>query len=77
MTTSDDDFREQLRRMRETHSVGVILGMLTEVVKDEADAEFVAGDFDAEDDQTRIVLGTLYCLTVAVDSVRYRPTREA
>ena len=74
--TSDDDFREQLRRMRETHSVGVILGLLAEVVKDEADAEFVAGDFEAEG-QTRIVLGTLYCLTVAVDSVRYRPTREA
>ena len=47
--TSDDDFREQLRRMRETHSVGVILGLLAEVVKDEADAEFVAGDFEAED----------------------------
>ena len=74
--TSDDEFREQFRHMRKTHSVGVILGLLAEVVKDEADAEFVAGDFEAEG-QTRIVLGTLYCLTVAVDSVRYRPTREA
>ena len=74
--TSDDEFREQFRHMRKTHSVGVILGLLADVVKDEADAEFVAGDFEAED-QTRIVLGTLYCLTVAVDSVRYRPTREA
>ena len=74
--TSDDDFREQLRRMRETHSVGVILGLLAEVVKDEADAEFVAGDFEAED-QTRIVLGTLYSVSVGVDAVRYRPTREA
>jgi hypothetical protein len=72
----DDEFREQFRRMRETHSVGVILSLLAEVVKDEADAEFVAGDFVAED-QTRIVLGTLYTMTVGVDAVRYRPTREA
>lgn len=72
----DDEFREQLRRMRKTHSVGVILGLLAEVVKDEADAEFVAGDFVAED-QTRIVLGTLYSLSVGVDAVRYRPSREA
>lgn len=63
----DDEFREQFRRMRETHSVGVILSLL---------AEFVAGDFVAED-QTRIVLGTLYTMTVGVDAVRYRPTREA
>jgi len=74
--TSDDEFREQFRRMRKTHSVGVILGLLAEVVKDEADAEFVAGDFQAED-QTRIVLGTLYSVSVGVDAVRYRPTREA
>ena len=43
--TGDDEFREQFRHMRKTHSVGVILGLLAEVVKDEADAEFVAGDF--------------------------------
>lgn len=72
----DDEFREQFRQMRKTHSVGVILGLLAEVVKDEADAEFVAGDFVAED-QTRIVLGTLYSVSVGVDAVRYRPTREA
>ena len=74
--TGDDDFREQFRHMRKTHSVGVILGLLAEVVKDEADAEFVAGDFVAED-QTRIVLGTLYSVSVGVDAVRYRPTRGA
>ena len=74
--TSSDDVRDRLRTMRETHPVGSILGLLAEVVEGEADAEFVAGDFEAEG-QTRIVLGTLYCLTVAVDSVRYRPTREA
>ena len=62
--------------MRKTHSVGVILGLLAEVVEGEADAEFVAGDFQAED-QTRIVLGTLYSVSVGVDAVRYRPTREA
>lgn len=73
---NDDEFRQQLRHMRKTHSVGVILGLLAEVVKDEADAEFVAGDFQAED-QTRIVLGTLYSLSVGVDAVRYRPSREA
>jgi hypothetical protein len=73
---NDDEFRQQLRNMRKTHSVGVILGLLAEVVKEEADAEFVAGDFQAED-QTRIVLGTLYSLSVGVDAVRYRPAKEA
>ena len=69
---TSDDVRDGLRTMRETHSVGSILSLLAEVVKDEADAEFVAGDFEAED-QTRIVLGTLYSVSVGVDSVRYRP----
>ena len=73
---TSDDVREELRRMRKTHSVGAILGLLAEVMKDEADAEFVAGDFEAED-QTRVVLGTLYSVGVGVDAVRYRPTREA
>ena len=73
---TSDDVRGRLRTMRETHSVGAILGLLAEVVKDEADAEFVAGEFEAEG-QTRIVLGTLYSVSVGVDAVRYRPTREA
>ena len=73
---TSDDVRGRLRTMRETHSVGAILGLLAEVVKDEADAEFVAGDFEAED-HTRIVLGTLYSVSMGVDVIRYRPTREA
>lgn len=73
---TSDDVRNRLRTMRETHSVGSIIGLLAEIVKDEADAEFVAGDFVAED-QTRVVLGTLYTVSVGVDAVRYRPTREA
>ena len=68
---TSDDVRNRLRTMRETHSVGSILGLLAEVVKDEADAEFVAGDFQAED-QTRIVLGTLYSVSMGVDAIRYR-----
>ena len=73
---TSDEVREELRRMRKTHSVGAVLGLLAECVKDEADAEFVAGDFEAED-QTRIVLGTLYSVSMGVDVIRYRPTREA
>ena len=73
---SSDEVREWLRTMRETHSVGSILGLLAEVVRDEADAEFVAGDFGAED-QTRIVLGTLYSVSMGVDVIRYRPGEGA
>ena len=73
---SSDDVRGRLRSMRETHSVGSILGLLAEVVKDEADAEFVAGDFQAEV-QTRIVLGTLYSVSMGVDAIRYRPREGA
>ena len=68
---TSDDVRNRLRTMRETHSVGSILGLLAEVVKHEADAEFVAGDFQAED-QTRIVLGTLSSVSMGVDAIRYR-----
>ena len=73
---SSDEVREWLRTMRETHSVGSILGLLAEVVRDEADAEFVAGDFESED-QSRIVLGTLYSVSMGVDVIRYRPGEGA
>ena len=66
---TSDDVRDRLRTTRETHSVGSILGLLAEVVRDEADAEFVAGDFDAED-QTRIVPGTLSGVSMGVDAIR-------
>ena len=69
---TSDEVREWLRDIRETHSVGSILGLLAECVKDEADVEFVAGDFEAED-QSRIVLGTLYSVSLGVDAIRYRP----
>jgi hypothetical protein len=69
---TSDDVREHLRTMRKTHTLGSILSLLAEVVRDEADAEFVAGDFAAEG-QSRVVLGTLYSLSVGVDAVRYRP----
>ena len=69
---SSDEVREWLRTMRKTHSVGSILGLLAEVVNDEADVEFVAGDFEAED-QSRIVQGTLYSVSLGVDAIRYRP----
>ena len=73
---TSDEVREGLRQVRETHSVGAILGFLAEVVRDEADAEFVAGDFEAED-QSRIVLGTLYSVSMGVDAIRYRPREGA
>ncbi len=69
---TSDEVRDRLRTMRRTHTVGSILSLLAEVVRDEADAEFVAGDFAAEG-QSRVVLGTLYSVSVGVDSVRYRP----
>lgn len=69
---TSNDVRDQLRAMRESHSVGSILSLLAEVVREEADAEFGAGDFEAED-QSRIVLGTLYAVSTGVDAIRYRP----
>jgi len=66
---NSDDVRDVLRAIRETHSVGSILGILAEVVREEADAEFGAGDFEAED-QSRIVLGTLYAVSMGVDAIR-------
>lgn len=69
---TSDDVRDRLRAMRQTHSVGSILSLLAEVVRDEADAEFGSGDFEAED-QSRIVLGTLYAVSLGVDAIRYRP----
>ena len=71
-----DGVREELRRLRMTHPVGVTLGLLAEVVRDEADAEFVAGNFEA-DDHTRIVPGTLFNVSVGVDAIRYRPWEGA
>ena len=73
---TSDEVREGLREMRITHSVGTILGLLAECVEDEADAEFVAGDFESED-QSRIVLGTLYSVSMGVDVIRYRPGEGA
>lgn len=73
---TSDEVREELRRHRRTHSVGAILGLLAEVVRDEADAEFVAGAFEHED-QSRIVVGTLYSVSVGVDAIRYRPKEGA
>jgi len=73
---TSDEVREELRRMRKTHSVGAVLGLLAEVVRDEADAEFAAGDFGAED-QSRVVLGTLSSVSMGVDAIRYRPGEVA
>jgi len=69
--TSDDEFREQLRRMRETHSVGVILVLLAEVVKDEADVEWQAGHLSAEE-QSQLVVSALYATGLGVDAIRQK-----
>ena len=69
--TGDDEFREQLRRMRETHSVGVILGLLAEVVKDEADVEWQAGHLSAEE-QSQLVASALHATGFGVDAIRQK-----
>ena len=74
VTTGDDEFREQLRRMRETHSVGVILVLLAEVVRDEADVEWQAGHLTAEE-QSQLVVSALIATGLGLDAIR-RPVGE-
>ena len=57
---TNDGVREELRRIRKTHSVGVTLGSQAEVVKDDSE------------DHSRIVLGTLYSVSMGVDAIRNR-----
>ena len=68
---TSDDVREELRRHRRTHSVGAILGLLAEVVREEADAEFGAGDMTAEE-QSQLVVSALFAVGLGLDAIRRR-----
>lgn len=68
-----DDVRDVLRGLRVTHSVGSILSLLAEVVQQEADAEFVAGDLTAEE-QSRLCVSALFAVGLGLDAIR-RGTR--
>jgi hypothetical protein len=72
MTT--DDVRDGLRVMRRTHSAGCILGLLSEVVQEEADAEFLAGDL-VDEELSRLVAAALHATGLGVDAIRLRPRR--
>lgn len=68
---TSDDVRDRLKLMRQTHSVGSILSLLAECVKDEADAEFVAGDLTAEE-QSQLCVSALFALGLGLDAIRRR-----
>jgi hypothetical protein len=67
-----DEVREQLRAIRETTSVGAILSLLAEVVGDEADAEFEAGDLSAEE-CSRLAVAALHAVGLGLDAIRRKP----
>lgn len=66
---TSDNVRNDLRAMRATHSIGSILGLLAEVVQEEADADFVAGDLNAEE-QSRLCVSALYAVGLGLDAIR-------
>lgn len=68
---SSDDVREELRRHRRTHSVGSILGLLAEVVREEADREWQANDMTAEE-QSQLVVSALFAVGLGLDAIRRR-----
>lgn len=72
---TSDDVRERLRDVRRTHSVGSILGLLAEVVREEADAEGRAGDLTAEE-HSRLVVAALFATGLGLDAIR-RPVGGA
>lgn len=66
---TSDEVRDGLRAMRGTHSVGSILGLLAEVVKDEADVEWQAGHLSAEE-QSQLVASAPFATGLGVDAIR-------
>lgn len=66
---TSDDVRDDLRTMRRTHSVGSILSLLAEVVREEADAEWQAGHLSAEE-QSQLVSSALLATGLGVDAIR-------
>ena len=68
---TSDEVRDVLRAIRETHSVGAILSILAEVVREEADAEFGSGDTTAEE-QSQLVVSALFAVGLGLDAIRRR-----
>jgi len=66
---TSDDVREELRRHRRTHSVGAILGLLAEVVREEADREWQVNDMTAEE-QSQLVVSALFAVGLGLDAIR-------
>ena len=66
---TSDEVRDVLRAVRETHSVGSILGILAEVVREEADVEFGVGDMTAEE-QSQLVVSALFAVGLGLDAIR-------
>ena len=66
---TSDDVRERLQAMRQTHSVGSILSLLAEVVRQEADAEFASGDLTAEE-QSQLCVSALFAVGLGLDAIR-------
>ena len=66
---TSDQVREQLRAMRQSHSVGSILGLLAEVVREEADAEWRSGDMTAEE-SSQLAVSALFAVGLGLDVIR-------
>lgn len=66
---TSEEVRDVLRGLRQTHSVGAILGLLAEVVREEADAEFGAGEMTAEE-QSQLVVSALFAVGLGLDAIR-------
>lgn len=68
---TSDEVRDGLREMRTTHSVGSILGLLAEVTREEADAEWQAGHLTAEE-QSQLCVSALFAVGLGLDAIRRR-----
>ena len=68
---TSDEVRDMLRGLRQTHSVGAILGILAEVVREEADREWQANDMTAEE-QSQLVVSALFAVGLGLDAIRRR-----
>lgn len=66
---TSEDVKDLLRAVRGTHSVGSVLSLLAEVVQEEADAEFGAGDLTAEE-QSRLCVSALFAVGLGLDAIR-------
>jgi len=66
---TSEEVRDVLRGVRQTHSAGAILGILAEVVREEADHEWQANDMTAEE-QSQLVVSALFAVGLGLDAIR-------